>query len=173
MAYDSAPFFNTPASVIAAARPTHPFELRSDFQRAERLAVLLGASALGALAGASVALAFGRLDLWVVVLAATPFLVLALHLTAVTLREGLQRDAFGCSIASILHVSALLAWPMTSLFIPLGSFNFFIAPALAMATLVLVASCWGGSPRAVYRTCARGALVAAVAAHQGMMVIMG
>ena len=147
--------------------------VREDLRRIERLAILAGASALGALSGIVAALAVGRLDLWLVVLASTPLLVLALHLTAETLRDGLRRSAYGCSAAATMHGAALLAWPMTTLFIPLGPLNFFIAPALALATLVLFASCWGGPARAVYRVAAQGAVVAAVAANQGVMVLMG
>lgn len=167
MAYDSALVLNSTAA------PLPRFEPRSDFRRLERIGVFAGASAIGALLGVIAAIAVGRLELWIVVLMAAPFLVGALHLTAVTLREGFRTDARGCSVASIMHVGALLAWPMTSLFIPLGSLNFFIAPVLAMSTLLLLASCWGGASRAVYRIGAQGALVAVVAAHQGMLVIMG
>ncbi len=169
MAYNSALVLN---SDVALAPLDAPEGVR-DFRRFERLVVLFGASALGGLIGVSAAIATGRLDLWIMVAAAAPFFIVALHLTNLTLRDALRREARGCSIASVGHAAALLAWPMTALLTPLGSLNFFIAPVLAMSTLILFASCWGGSSRVVYRTCAQGALVALVAAHQGMMVVMG
>lgn len=143
------------------------------FRRTERLALLGGASALGAMIGLFAGLAVGRIELWIAILASTPLILLALHLTAETLADGLRRGAYGCSAAAMTHVAALLAWPMTSLFVSLGEFNFFIAPVLALTTLVLFASCWEGRARAVYRVAAQGAIVAAVATNQGLMVLMG
>lgn len=167
MAYDSA----LPVNAEMAA-PTVDVVVRSDFRRTERLVLLAGASGLGAALGFGAAIAAGRIELWLVILAAMPFLVFALHLTAETLRDALKRNAYGCAAASIMHAGALLAWPLSSLFIPLGALNYFVPPAAALATLVLFASCWGGSSRAVYRMGAQGALVAAVAAHQGFMVLL-
>lgn len=171
MAYDSTLVLDRP--VIAEAGVAAPAPTRTSFRRLERLTVLTGAAALGGSIGFFAAMSMGRLDLWMAVAMLAPCLVLSLHFASQTFYEALRREAYGCASASVLLVGALLAWPMTSLFIPIGSAAFFIAPALAVSALLLFASCWGGSTRAVYRMCAQGALVAGVAAHQGVLVIMG
>jgi hypothetical protein len=168
MAYDSTQFVEQPTlSGYAHAA------LQEEFRRGERIAVLAGAMGVGAVAGFSAAMSFGRLDLWITIAVALPLFAILLHFSAITFSEALARNAYGCATASVLHVGALLAWPMTSLFTPIGQVYFFIAPALAVATLILFASCWGGPARAVYRMSAQGALVAALAAHQGAMVVLG
>ncbi len=146
---------------------------RTDFRRPERIVVLGGALALGAMAGFMAAMIFGPLNLWAVAAVAAPVLILALHLTSRTLEESFRRRAFGCAAAASLHGAALLAWPFTGLMMPLAPGAFWLAPLLAIATLMLSASCWGGPPRTVYRLGAQGVLVAALAAHQGAILIMG
>ena len=148
-------------------------ERSDDFHRFERLVVLTGASAVGAVGGFVAAMTLGRLDLWMIILGAAPFLVLALHLTAEMMREGLRRQAFGCATAAGLHVAALLAWPITSFFAPLSSVSFWIAPIVAMTALFLLASCWQGASRGVFRVSAIGLIVAAVAVNQGTMLFIG
>ncbi|MBX3511715.1 MAG: hypothetical protein KF700_10985 [Hyphomonadaceae bacterium] len=143
------------------------------WRRSERLALLLGVSALGAAAGFAGTLASGRFDLWVLAVIAAPVLALTLYLTGATLTEALERRAHGCAGACMLHVAAILAWPLTALFTPLSAAIFWIAPLAALSALVLFASCWSGAPRAIYRMAGQGALVAALAAHQGVFVILG
>jgi len=146
---------------------------RTDFQRPERIVVLSGALALGSVAGFALAMASGPLNPWLLVAVAAPVLLLALYLTSRTLEEAFARQAYGCATAAALHGAALLAWPMTGLLTPLAPVAFWIAPALALSTLVLSASCWGGPPRTVYRLMAQGLLVATIAAHQGTILYMG
>lgn len=162
MAYDSTLFVHQ-APTVAVDR---------DFVRSERLTLLMGGAAGGALAGALAAMSFGGLTIWLLIATAAPVLILALYLTAETLTDALKRHARGCATAAGVQAAALLAWPFTSLFTPLNGLNYFIAPTLAMGALVLFASCWNGASRAVYRTAAQGALVALVAAHQGVIVLM-
>lgn len=144
-----------------------------EFSRGERFAVLTGASALGALSGFAAAIAMGQLPLWVIVAMAAPALAAAMHLTARTMHDALRRHALGCATAAGLHVAALLAWPMTSLLAPLALNTFWIAPAAAISALFLLASCWQGGARGVYRVGAMGLMVAAIAAHQGSMLMLG
>lgn len=146
---------------------------RVDFHRPERLAVLGGSVALGGLAGFSLAMTLGGMNIWAIVAVAAPALALALHLTSRTLKEAFSCGAHGCAAAAVMHGAALLAWPFTGLLTPLAPTNFWISPALALGTLILSASCWGGPPRTVYRLAAQGILIAALAAHQGTIMIMG
>ncbi|MGE0596583.1 MAG: hypothetical protein AB7P07_09455 [Hyphomonadaceae bacterium] len=166
MAYDA----GFPIEAEASASPAIAVD---SFRRPERLAVLAGASAMGALAGFAAAMAIGRIDLWVVIAMAAPFLAVALHLTSETMRDALRSGAHGCATAAGLHVAALLAWPLTSLFSPVSMATFWIAPAAAISALFLLASCWQGGARGVYRTSALGLMVAAIAAHQGSMLLLG
>ena len=162
MAYDSTRFVQQEA-VAASER---------DFVRAERLGLLVGGAGIGALIGGFAALALGQPSLWVMILTAAPILTLALFLTARTLTDAIRRNARGCATVAGLHAAALIAWPFTSLFASVNSLNFFIAPVLAMGSLVLFASCWSGPSRSVYRLAAQGALVALIGAHQSMIVLM-
>lgn len=161
MAYDAGRFIQQNA--IASER---------GFLRSERIGLLVGGAGLGVLCGGFAALAFGKPDLWLMIATAAPVLVLALYLTGETLSDALRRDARGCATAAGLHAAALLSWPFVSLFAPVSMPAFFIAPVLAMASLVLFASCWSGPSRAVYRLAAQGALVALIGAHQGFIVLM-
>ncbi|HEX8900567.1 hypothetical protein [Vitreimonas sp.] len=145
---------------------------RDHFLRSERLVLLTGAVAIGALIGFAAAIMTGRTSAWVVIGTAAVAITFALYLTSLTLVDALRRDARGCATAAALHGAALLSWPMTSLLTPLSEAIYWIAPAAAISSLVLFASCWGGSTRAVVRTTAQGALVAALAAHQGALLIM-
>lgn len=146
---------------------------RLDFHRPERIVVLSGALAVGSVAGFALAMSFGGLNVWALAAIAAPALIFALHLTSQTLEEAIARNARGCAVSAAMHGAALLAWPLTALLTPLSPMSFWIAPVLALSTLVLSASCWGGSPRTVYRLMAQGVLVAALAAQQGTILFMG
>lgn len=143
------------------------------WRRDERLAVLVGAAAFGALAGFAGTLWAGRMDAFVLVLIAAPILALDLHLTGQTLSEALRRNAHGCASACVLHGVAVLAWPVTALVAAFAPVAFWVAPALAMTALLLFASCWGGQARAIYRMGGQSALVAALVAQQGLFALLG
>ncbi len=143
------------------------------FDRRERIAVLVGGLAAGTLVGCGLAFALGHLRLPVVALIGAPVFVLALHLASFTLTEAMRERASGCALATILYGAALLAWPMAALLVPLSPLNFWAAPVLAIAALVMFASCWQGPARAVYRLAAMGNLTAILAVHHGTMFVMG
>lgn len=146
---------------------------RDQFDRSERLVVLLGAVCLGGLAGFALAMIVGRAEPLTLALMALPALALAAHFTIQTFSEALAARAWGCATASVLHIGALMAWPMIGLIAATSPALYWLAPGLALSALVLFASCWGGGSRAVYRTSVQGALVAAVAAQQGVTVLLG
>jgi len=157
-------------ATVSAYAPAAP---RDHFLRSERLVVLLGAICVGAVAGFALAMTVGRQDVLVMTLVALPALGLAAHLTIQTFGEAISARAYGCATASVLHIGALMAWPMIALFAAASPALFWLAPATALSALVLFASCWGGSARAVYRASAQGALVALIAAQQGVTVLLG
>lgn len=133
----------------------------------------MGAAAFGALVGFSLTVMVGRQDLWVLIGSAALLLCASLYLTQETLTDALRRNARGCATAAVLLGAALIAWPMACLLAPLQAGIFWLAPASAVLSLVLFASCWSGPPKAVYRTAVKGALIAALAAHQGVLLVMG
>lgn len=150
---------------IATAAP------REDFRRSERVVVLVGAGAAGALFGFALALAMGRTNPAVVALAVGPALALSAWLALGIVREGISRGAIGCSAAAGMHVAALALWPLAHLMAaPIE--QVLMAPLLAAATLVLLASCWTGSAAIVYRAAGQGLAVAALAGLLGGMAVM-
>ena len=164
-AYDFAAIFGEREKAPAYVR-------RADFRRLERIVILAGGAALGLTIGFTTAIGLGRPSQAALILSGAVFGALALYLCSRTLRESLARSAYGCAAATVAHAAALLAWPLTALFAPVSALAFWSAPFIAISALVLFASCWGGSPRAVYRLGLQGALVAALAAYQGALVIM-
>ncbi len=143
---------------------------RTHFVRHERLVTLTGACAFGAMLGFSIAVAVGRYDVWALFLAAASVLAIALYPAAANMADAAQRNSPGCRLAAKLHLAALLAWPLT---IHFSGGLLWLVPATALSSLLLLASCWTGASRVVYRIAAQGALVAALAAHQGTTVAMG
>jgi hypothetical protein len=168
MAYDATLLPH--ASHFSTTPPVHE---DSGFRRSERLVVVAGATAIGVLAGFGAAMAFGRLDTWLLSIVAAGVFALALYLTAETVQDALRRKAYGCAAASMLHAAALFAWPATFLFFPVGAPQFWLAPVSGLTTLALFASCWSGHQRAVYRISGQGVLVAAAASYQAVLFVMG
>lgn len=154
---------------IAAARGV---ERSDDFRRGERLVVLGGASALGALMGFACAMALGRTNAMTMIAIAAPVLALALYFTAEMLREGLRRRAYGWASSAVLNAAALLAWPMTALFAPVSPSIFWLAPGLALTALTMLAFCWG-SKAGAYRVGAVGLMIAGVTAQQATALMLG
>lgn len=171
MAYDATILPH--AANFSGPLPKSSVRADNGFRRGERLVVVAGATAIGILAGFGAAMAFGRLDTWVLAIIAAGVFALALYFTAETLQDALRRDAFGCASASVLHAAALFAWPAVFLFFPAGAPQFWLAPACAITTLGLFASCWSGHQRAVFRVSGQGVLVAAAASYQAVLLTMG
>lgn len=158
MAYDAAPN----AGLMAASGLD-----QQDFRRDERLAVLLGGASIGVMAGVGAALAFGRTDWWVSVLA-VPLFAFALYFAVATFRDALERRAIGCAVAASLVAASLLAWPVTALLYPIPAPEFWIAPLAALASMVLLASCWSGTQTAVYRLGGQAMFVAMLVGFMGL-----
>jgi len=137
--------------------------------RSERLILLIGASALGALLGFTASVSIGRLDVLSIFVITAIVVALALRPAARTLSEALKRRASGCAAAASLYMGALLAWPLLILF---ERGLYWLAPATALSSLLLLASCWNGARATVYRTSIQGALVAALAAQQGALILL-
>jgi hypothetical protein len=166
MAFDGALFDTGRVQAAVAARS-------DEFRRGERFVVLGGASALGALMGFASAMALGNADLMVMIAVAAPALAFALYLTSEMLRDGLRRGAYGCAASAGVHAAALLAWPMTALLSPMSATIFWIAPAMALTALSMLASCWQGSKAGVYRVGVMGMMIAGLAAQQATAMTLG
>jgi hypothetical protein len=143
---------------------------RSDFHRSERLITLIGACAFGAAVGFGIAVAVGQADMWVLFLVAAIVLAVALYPASANMADATESKSRGCMFAATAHIAALLAWPLAAQF---AGNLYWLVPATAMSSLVLLASCWNGPSRVVYRMGWQGVLVAALAAHQGTMLVMG
>jgi hypothetical protein len=154
------------ASYTVDARP----EPRTHFVRSERLITLIGACAFGATIGFALALAVGRYDAWTLFLGAAILLAVSLYPASANMADASWIDSPGCRFASAAHLAALLAWPLT---IHVSGALAWLAPATAVLSLVLLASCWTGASRVVYRIGAQGVIVSGLAAHQGVMLTMG
>lgn len=152
------------------ARPA--YRGRTEFRRLERFVILAGGVALGLAVGFTTAIGVGRPSLSALIFSGAVMVAAGLYLSSQTLRESLLRHAHGCAAAAIANAGALLAWPLTGLLAPVSAPAFWAAPVLAVSGLVLFASCWDGPSRAVYRLGLQGALVSALAAYQGALVIM-
>jgi hypothetical protein len=141
------------------------------FRRDERLAVLVGGASFGILAGIGAALALGREGAWPMFVAAPVFL-LAAYLAVATVRDAVDRRAIGCAIAAGLVATSLLAWPALGLIFPMSTAQFWIAPAVALGAMVLLASCWGGAQGAIYRLSGEAASICAIVGFLGMTQLM-
>jgi hypothetical protein len=171
----AAPSLDRPAPALDHAPPplTCPApqrSLRTDFLRHERLVFLFGAMAVGVAAGFIAAVAVGRRDFWAPFLTGAPILALALCLTLATYVEARRCGAHRCSIMAVCNAGALILWPV---FVALPPAAYVLAPLVALLSATLLASCWNGSTGAIYRAGAQTILVAALASHQGTMLILG
>lgn len=175
MAYDTAIVANESAYLFGTKRDYYAPERSSKdaFRRGERVVVVSGASVLGALLGVAGAISMGRVETWVTLVAGAPLYVLALYFAVATLRDAFERKAYGCATATFLHMSAMFAWPVAALFYAYTTLHFWAAPAMALSALLLFTSCWGGSQRVIYRTCAQGAMITACASYLGFLTAMG
>ena len=171
MAYDS-----TLAGSVKLATPRlqrRAARIDDDFHRTERMVVVCGAVAFGAVVGTATAFTLGYTPVRVMVVAGAPIFLLGLYFAVATLRDAIDRRAWGCASATMLHFGALLTWPVAAVLYPLATVSFWFAPALAVSALILFASCWSGAKRVVYRACAQGALMAVCAAYFGVLAVMG
>jgi hypothetical protein len=143
------------------------------FTHVERVTMMAGGAAAGAVGGVFLAIAIGQLNLWTVLVMSAGVLALGLHLGNCTLKEAWSRGALGCAAVAIAHMYTLLAWPIISLYAPASASMAFVAPAAGLLTLGLLASCWRGQPRAIYRLSGQAALVAALGSYQGLLLAIG
>lgn len=159
MAYDAS--LNSDAAVAPAT-----------FRRDERFAVLFGGAAVGIAAGFGVAMAMGRTGMWPMFVAAPVFLIAA-YLAVATFRDALDRRAIGCSIAAAMVALSLLAWPAMAVLFPMSAPQFWIAPAVGLGSMVLLASCWSGTQGASYRLMGEAASLCLIVGFLGFNTLMG
>lgn len=143
-----------------------------DFRRDERFAILFGGAAVGIAFGIGAALALGRTGWWPI-LAAAPVFVVASYLAVATFRDALDRRAMGCSIAAAMVALSLLAWPAMAVLFPLSAPQFWIAPAITLGSMVLLASCWTGGQGAAYRLSGEAASICAIVGFFGLNALLG
>jgi hypothetical protein len=98
--------------------------------------------------------------------------LLAAYLAVATVRDAVDRRAIGCAIAAGLVAISLLAWPALGLIFPMSTAQFWIAPAVALGAMALLASCWGGTQGAMYRLSGEAASICAIVGFLGMTQLM-
>jgi hypothetical protein len=112
----------------------------------------------------------GGADIWSLFLAAVMVLAIALYPACANMADASWSKSRGCTFAATLHIISLLAWPLALQF---AGGLYWLAPATALSSLILLASCWSGPPRVVYRMGVQGVIIAALAVQQGTATLMG
>jgi len=143
---------------------------QNDFFILDRLVLLGGGLALGTLFGFLALIALGRQPMIDLVVVGSMLVMIGLNLASQTLRESLAAEARLCTIATWVNCGSLLCWPLVM--VPLLDRVLWVAPALAVLSLLVLTSAWRGSPRAIYRVGLQSALVAALGAYMGGLTLM-
>jgi hypothetical protein len=143
------------------------------FRWSERLVLVLGACAAGAIAGLGAAFAIGAVPLFGMLLFTAPFFGLALYCAG---RNGLEAGAgmeFWPGVTAALSMAILAAWPFAFALISWGAPQLWFIPLAALVALTLFTVLWRPSARTVYRSAAQAALIACIAAHSGVVTYLG
>lgn len=165
-------FVSTFIAATAEPRPTAKAvaPAQNDFFILDRLVVLAGGLAAGTTFGFLTLIALGREPMMDLVVVGSMLVMIALNMASQTLRESIAAERRFCTIAMIVNCAALLCWPL--IMVPLLQGMLWLAPALAVLSLLFVTSTWRGSSRAIYRAGLQGMIVAALAAYVGGLVFM-
>lgn len=141
------------------------------FRVADRIAVVVGATVLGGVAGFALTLGFGPRPPMEVAQYAAPALLVALYLGYAEYRAILERRAWigvGCALLLLI---GMVAWPLAILFAPAVA-----DPLLAPVTSAMLVACVllaAGEAHEVYRSANIALLIAALAANQQLLLTMG
>ncbi|MBI3437347.1 MAG: hypothetical protein HY054_01615 [Proteobacteria bacterium] len=141
------------------------------FSLTDRLVLIFGGLAFGAIAGLLTLIGFGRPSGIERLVIGSMLLMLALHLCAQTLQSSWARNATLCANTAIMHVIALFLWPILYLISPTESL-LWVSPVLAAMTLIVLAFSWRGRGRVVYRLALEAIIVGSLGAYQGGLTLM-
>jgi len=136
----------------------------------DRLVLFGGGLAVGTIFGFLALIALGRQPMIDLVVVGSMLVMIALNLASQTLRESLAAETRLSTIAISVNCGALLCWPLVM--VPILERVLWIAPALAVLSLLVLTSAWRGSPRAIYRVAMQSAVVAALGAYMGALTLM-
>lgn len=141
------------------------------FHALDRVAIVLGSTMLGAVAGVIITIALGPQPPLLVAQYAAPALLIGLYLAYAECREtNARRTWIGMPCAWLLLL-ALPAWPALILIAPEFSETLIRPIAFTMlSACVLLAA---GESHEVYRSSVIALLTAALASNQELLVIMG
>lgn len=146
---------------------------QSGFRPMERVAVVLGAAAFGALLGLGATIALGALEPWVVAACAAPFYLAALHFSFEACRESLGHREWPALLVGGLLLLGLAAWPIAVFYSSPDSPAFWIGPAATLSALAMFTLCAEGQAPRVYRASALGLVIALLAVNQSFLTVMG
>jgi hypothetical protein len=146
---------------------------RADFRPGERLVVVFGAIAAGAMAGLVVLLTLGPTAPQVRLAAALAVFGCAVYLIWLSLREVVRtRRADGIALFA-LHVCALLAWPLLAAQLPPMSWQLWLGLPLSLAALAAFLGLKHVPISVTYRSSLHASLIAGIAVFAHMSRILG
>lgn len=154
---------------VALEIPEPPVAAADEFDGSARLAVLVGAFAAGAMAGAALALAFGRFDAIYANTAVALVCAVAAYLAGRTFLEFCDSGRPAGAVLVGFHVMALIAMPIALQLVPQQA---SLGVYAAFATLILFAATLRLPRGAVARMSAHAALLTLAAAYQGLYALM-
>ena len=137
--------------------------------RGQRLSLVVGGLAVGAIAGFVALMATGPGSPVFSGLEAGAF-ALASVLAMLGLKECITQRAYGCASVMTLHMAALAGWLAMTFN---ASLQPFVMAAPALVTLVLFSSCWTRGAGGAYRASLQSVFLAAIASAQFMAFAFG
>lgn len=143
------------------------------FRPVERVGVVLGAAALGAVTGFVATIALGSLEPWMAAACAAPVYLAALYFASEGCREALRRREWLAALIVSLLLIGLAVWPITIFYAVPNAPAFWVGPASSFAMLAAFVLLSAGSAPRVYRASALGALIALLAVNQSLLTAMG
>jgi hypothetical protein len=165
-------FVSTFVASTAELRPAAKSAAQAkSFFFVDRLVLLAGGLAIGTIVGFLSLIALGRQPMIDLVVVGSMLVMIALNLASQTFRENLPAESRICTIAIAVNGSALLCWPLVM--VPLLQNVLWVAPALAVLSLLVLTCAWRGSFRAIYRVALQGVIIAALGAYVGGLTLMG
>lgn len=141
------------------------------FSLTDRLVLTFGGLAFGAAFGLITLIGFGRPSSIDRLVVGSMLLMLALHLGAQTVQSSWARNATLCANTAIMHAVALLLWPILYLVSPADTL-LWVAPTLAVLTLLVLAFAWQGRGRVIYRLALQAIIIGSLGAYQGGLMLM-
>lgn len=140
--------------------------MSAPFRTHEGVSLAIGGLSVGAMTGAGMFFAAGRVEAWMPIAVEALAYVYAIRLVVLSCRDVFATRQFASFLLFSIHIAALLAWPILVLvFVPL-SWPLLLGLPLALAASSLFFLTTHTPARAMYRVSAHVCLVAAIGVYQ-------